>query len=518
MLMAKLVKKDVHIPVDEWGTEQYPIAEEDMIFRNVWGEIILPISKFFNLGEEYASIDCFAMNAKRSYNSDETREHICKYLNYFLKWYDHDKELLMVMYKIKALMDYNANYTQDMLINDINRYIIRNGKLSNYIKKFVDDNYLMHLSSNNNKTPNLQFEDKHAKVLYEISLLTNMYIPLATHYMYLHFIKKNEDIQLFMLTLFDLCNKKYEEEQGIYIYNKLNETATSVVNKSKNPDRKLWEKNMIRGVNTTTHTQDSVIDIILQILPKYTFDKHIINFNYFSNRQCLKYKVTGISYEYPFTKLSSSNRDEDQNSEFDKFESRITKRDEALYIQAKVCAEQTVKRIEVLYGPFSNDEILHYKKALTDNGKPIINSFQMQLVGYMFFKEFGDPLIMNFINQEDYIKLIIAAKRILTKSGMIIMPYIISSRVLRMASKKSLNKKEQNVIEPSETFAKIEEIYKNPKITAKLYELMGKVLSSTFQIIEYNTDERKPSDIDGITLPIVNDILDKELLFFITTI
>jgi hypothetical protein len=111
---------------------------------------------------------------------------------------------------------------------------------------------------------------------------------------------------------------KYEEERGIYIYNKLYETATSVVNKSKNPDQLLWEKNLIRGNNTTTHTKDSVIDVILQILPKYTFDKNIINFNYFSNRQCLRFKITDISYELNFSKLSSSKRDSDQNSEYDK--------------------------------------------------------------------------------------------------------------------------------------------------------------------------------------------------------
>ena len=56
-------------------------------------------------------------------------------------------------------------------MNDINRYIIRNNRLYMLIRRFVEDNYNMHLSSNNNKTPNLQFEDRHAKILYEISLM-----------------------------------------------------------------------------------------------------------------------------------------------------------------------------------------------------------------------------------------------------------------------------------------------------------------------------------------------------------
>lgn len=40
-----------------------------------------------------------------------------------------------------------------------------------------------------------------------------------------------------------------------------------------------------------------------------------------------------IEYEYSFVSLSSSKRDEDLNSEFDKFESFLAKGDEALLVQ-----------------------------------------------------------------------------------------------------------------------------------------------------------------------------------------
>ena len=314
------INKEGFIHVDEWDTPEHPIAEEDRIFRNIRGEIILPIHELFGNpqdGEQARQLDYFAMNPKRSYNSDVTREHICRYLNYFEKFYDTEKELLMVMYEIKINIDYMHNYSVQNFMDDVNRYIIRNLNLTLKIRRFVDDNYLMKLSSNN-RTPNLQFNNSHAKILYEISLLTNMYIPLATHYMYIHFIKASDKILNFMLELFDMAMVKYEEERGIYIFDKLLETAISVVNKSKNPDQLLWEKNLIRGNNTTTHARDSVNDIILQILPKYEFSRNIVSFNYFANRRCLQYKITDISYEFNFSKLSSSKRDSDQNSEYDR--------------------------------------------------------------------------------------------------------------------------------------------------------------------------------------------------------
>lgn len=526
IIMASKCKKEEHIPVDLWDTPEHPISEQDRIFRNIRGEVILPISQLINGGdEENKQLDYFAMNTKRSYNSDKIREHICRYLNYFEKYYDVNKELLMVISKIKIAMVYNKDYTIPMFMNDVNIFIIRNNTLYPHIKHFVDDNYLMKLSSNNNKTPNLQFEDKHAKILYEISLLMNIYIPLATHYMYLHFIKQSEDTQNFMLELFDLCVTKYEEEQGIDIYSKLYETVTAIVNKSKNTDRPLWEKNMIRGVNTTTHTKNAVYDIILQIIPKYSYYdiikdevSNIINFNHYSGRQSIRFNITGIPFEYSFIKLSSSNRDADQNSEYDRYEARISKKDEALYLQNKCQAEKTIERIETLYGPFEEDEIMHYKRRLTQEGKSVINSFQKQLVHYLFDKDFGDPISMQSINQIDYIKLLIAAKRILLRNNMVILPYIISSRVVRVATRKNVNKKELIKLQASELYPKIKEKYANPNMEQKILEMIGKIVSSSFEIIDYDTVNHCPTKEDGLMVPIVNDVIDEELLMFITMI
>ena len=519
--MCKIVNttKENHIPVDEWDTEKYPISDQDRIFRNIRGEIILPISEFFcDNTDDKRSLDYFVMNPKRSYNSDEVRDHICRYLNYFEKFYDTDKELLMVLFRIKLSIDYLQSYKKDNFMDDVNRYIIRNDNLTFKIRRFVDDNYNMHLSSNNNKTPNLQFNDRHAKVLYEISLLINMYIPLAMHFMYINSIRQSADIQDFMLTLFDMCNTKYKIECNIDIYNKIYETAVSVVNKSKNPDKALWDKNQIRGTNTTTHTKDSVYDIILNIMPKYSYDRNVIHFNYYSHRQSLKFKITDIAYEFPFSKLSSSIRDADNNSQYDRYEASLNKKDEALALQNKVAAEQTVKKIEALYGPFTNAEIEHYRKKLTRDGSPVINSLQRQLVGYLFDKDFGDPITLNAIkNQTDYIKLIIAAKRILLKSGMTILPYIISSKVLRTASRKIISKKDMVRIESSTLYSQVKCKYRNPKIEQRIWEFISTVVSSSYEIIECD-EFGKPTEYDGIKVPMILDIAYEELMFFICNI
>ena len=77
------------------------------------------------------------------------------------------------------------------------------------------------------------------------------------------------------------------------------------------------DMNKIRAKNTTTHSISAVSDIILHIMPKYTYNLNIISFNYKSIVFNIGYQVTDISYEYGFVNYSSSERDAENNSEFD---------------------------------------------------------------------------------------------------------------------------------------------------------------------------------------------------------
>ena len=54
------------------------------------------------------------------------------------------------------------------------------------------------------------------------------------------------------------------------------------------------------------------------------------------------------------------------------------------------------------------------------------------------------------INLDDYIVLILAARRILEENGMYLLAAIVSSKVIRLATRKSINKKELTKIENSE--------------------------------------------------------------------
>ena len=101
---------------------------------------------------------------------------------------------------------------------------------------------------------------------------------------------------------------------------------------------------------------------------------------------------------------------------------------------------------------------------------------------------------------------------------MTILPYVISSKVIRTASRKIVNKRDQLRIEKSTLYEQIQQKYKNPKIEQKILEFIGVIVSSQFEIIDWDEENGCPTQYDGIKVPMIIDILTEELLFFISFI
>lgn len=182
-----------------------------------------------------------------------------------------------------------------------------------------------------------------------------------------------------------------------------------------------------------------------------------------------------------------------------------------------------MERIKLLYGPFTDDEINFYLHELGDFDAAI-NPFQKKLIFNLFFKFFGDTQSANAINRIDYIILMIAAKRILLNNNMVMLPYIISSRVDKLIGRKTVNKRDLVKIESSSLYPEVLKQYQEPvnqyltntgvaydnRIIKDLLGMIGTVLSSDFTIIDYNDPE-----INGKKIEVIPDIIIEEFLMFI---
>ena len=216
-----------------------------------------------------------------------------------------------------------------------------------------------------------------------------------------------------------------------------------------------------------------------------------------------------IEYEFNYIPLSSSRRDEDNVSDFDKYESNLIKQDESLFIQSKMNCEETMRRIDTIYGPFDPYEIEFYRERLRNDKGTIINSFQRQLIFNMFYKDFLDTESAYAINANEYVKLMLAARRILQQNNMIILPYIISGKIEKLIGRKSVNKKELLKLQNSSYYPQIVAKYHNDKIVKNILSMIATIISSDFTIIDYHD-----RNIDGRVIDTVPDIVIEEVLAY----
>lgn len=505
------------ISVDDWVMQP-----EDCVFSHTRGAIVANIAPIYGLPDT-SGINYFMMSSKRCYNSDTKinkddklvvgfREHNTTYLNYFEKFYDTDHMLFYIYANLKYLIDYQEGYTEDNFINDLVRYIIDHttSPILHYKLGCMNrDNYNIHLSYRNNKNPCLEYKDFHAMVLMEISLLQNIIIPLVSHYIYTRKVSSTEIKRILMRAfdrIFVMCVHKYHVDMA----SKLLETTFTNVKKNQTNNMILWDMQDIRGRNPSIHSMYTVEDLIMQILPKYTYSKNIIHFNYDAIMRDIKYKVTDIPYEFALITVSSSNRDDDNNSESDKFEAHMAKQDEAMLIQTNVNCITTMRNIIQEYGPFDEEEIEFYRKELTADGKPLRNEFQSNLISYLFLRHFCDTQAVKLINNNDYLILMIAAKRKLVMEGLRLLPFILGGRINRFVTRKTLNKKILQRMMISDNYPRVVAKYQNEKIQEQiLFKNIAQILASDFKNIDFYDAE-----LNGITVECMPEMICEEMLMF----
>ena len=231
------------------------------------------------------------------------------YLNYFEKYFDPDKEYYTNLAHIKFIIDCYQEYHKENLIYDLNRYILQ-PSLFDKVNRMVDYNYKLELSYKSANNPQLQYTNDHAKAFMGVSILMNLCIPIITHFAYL---KRIDDIDEYLLDIYDyiLYAPIFKH---VNIPSKLYETAISNVIKNEKNNAIIWAKQDIRGKDTVTHSKGAVRNIILNIIPKYTFDQNMVSLNYTSIQKSNKFQVTDIAYEYSYIPLSSSKRDDEDNA------------------------------------------------------------------------------------------------------------------------------------------------------------------------------------------------------------
>ena len=496
-------------PVDRWVPNP-----EDIIFRGLRGkQIMAPLAKILtNDDEDMLMFDSFILSVKKCYSSEEKVDHFTQYLNYFEKYYDPDHELLAIYARMKFMIDTDdaGLYTKQQFMADIKRDILFS-TFARKVKAMNEDNFIIHIKRNKKDGNVLQYSNRHLSALMEIGLFQIILIPLLTHYAYM---KKIQNIDAYLMEFYEILI--IDMHPDIDILTKLSETANSRIIQDMSKNSGSWDKQYIRSKNKFTYNIEIVWAIISQIIPKAIYEMNILNLIYVSIKGNITNKIIRAKYEYSFNQLSSDRNegdDDDDNSEFDKFESHLSKKNEALLMHNQVNFHSTMKQIEERFGPFSKEEIEYYKVELSKVRKSPIVPHQKILVCYLFYKWFGDPSALGSIDLTSYIKLIIAAKRILAANNLHTMEAILSGKFVKVIKRVNMNKKELQKITSSSTYEAVAAIYHNEKITNLLIAMLATIVSSKFQIIDFENKENT-----GLPFVPQQELLNEEFLIYASLI
>lgn len=215
-----MAKKDIKLgPIVTWKPE-----EEDIVVNNDGKLFIMYFDRA--IGSSNLAVYNKFLIKKASY--EKQLDVICKYMNFFIKFYDDERELVTAYLKIKYAIDKEKRFTEEnpKQLIDLIYELLFTDSIVEKIYQIVEDNYLDDIESAESKKyvmekkhlESLEFTNQHIKILLRISFGMKLIAPILFHYVSINVIKLDKDSDMiynFYRKLFDIFS------DNVNIYNKL---------------------------------------------------------------------------------------------------------------------------------------------------------------------------------------------------------------------------------------------------------------------------------------------------------
>lgn len=438
------------IKVEDWKNKK---RKSDVLKKISKQALEIRFDEIFGC-KEYKTLNTFILKPKQAYYNN-TNEY-CPHINYFMKFYDTDNELILSYLKLKIQCDRNKKYPKEVFIADLYDYILSPEMVSK-IEKMVDDNYEITLSSKNFKKSSIEFNDEHGAILLQISMAVRMFIPIVTHYIYINGINDSDE---FLYNSFEGLLSGDYFGKGVNIYNKLYEFIYDRIYKASKKNMGHYNRTEILGTDVESDVEVIFMKLMVDIIYKYNFSENIISFNSRVIRNNINWNLK--TKDIVNLNQISDMVDKDGLSGLDRIEMTNAKFDESKIIIANINIKQTLKKLANKYDvEFNDDELDYYKDHLT------VDVFQKNLIFQLFAKycPIGD---LYSLTNKQYCKLIVIMKTMLSKHGFRVIQHILTAHVVKSNVKRI----------PKKVISKIKE--------SDRYELLKEKFGSTFNVISEN--------------------------------
>lgn len=459
----------------------------------------LRLDKHFN-NKKLKKLNTFIIKPKQAYCKNDDK--IYPYVNYFMKYFDDDDELLVSYYKIKFMIDRKKKYSPELFKDDLYSLLLSETMVEK-IKRMVEYNYDIDLSSKRDyKHKSIQFKNEHGLIILEASMAIKIFIPLVTHYIYVMGIKGTDK---FLAKMFNEVYDYFEE--GNDMKNKVYETALSKLKKTQSRDKKHWVEVEVFGKDIDSETSVVCDKILTDILYKCKFKGNVAAF--FS--EVIKKSVKWMLKEKWKRNLRPINtiKDDDGMSDLDKIEMNMSKLDESFITIGEINAKHVIKKLKRRYNikSFDKDEVEFYMNNVK------LNDLQEELFDQTFGKYFGSIRDMYAVDKKKFAKILILFKTMFAAHRFKILQHIITGQMKINPSVKKIPKKELNEIIQSGTYRNILKKYRytlHLVIENKLFrEKLNALLNCSVTIVDYNykDDLDKKLNIDGNNKLIISEYM-----------
>jgi len=493
---GKSMKKKF-IRVDDWKpTKAQSIVKYDGKM------VVFPFDKIFNK----PTIDALNNFIIKKESYVKKLGEITHYINYFLEFYDKDKEVIMAYLKLKFLIDNKDNHITLPSAIKMIYDILLTEETQQKVIQMVEDNYYIDLSSDTGIKYNesLEFTTEHAKVMMQISVSMKLMIPIMFHYLNSNnMIKQKKLIYRFYEGLFDMYGGEID------IYNKLFVSVFSKINVNFIRNKTIWAQREIFGTNPLTHMKELLHEkIISETMFKYEFSKNVVSFNYVVLDKQLRFFLIE-PYAENRIELSAT-KNADGLSGIDKLEMNSTKMDESSIILSNINIKKTIERIiGSMHIKIDPEEIEYYKENMN------ISKFHTQLVFYYYAKYFNGFRDLLMLNRMQYITLVVIMKKRLQMQNYVFLPQLLTANIdSKLNSRTIRNDKFLSKIKTSSIYQTlISDKYCTLEDADKgdlILNILSTLINTTFTFVDYEHPE-----VLGQAIEVNQDMISEEYLNFL---
>lgn len=495
---------------------------------------------------------------------------ICNYIDFFIEFYDPDKELPAIFLNLKNAIDDERNQLTDSEFAQLLYRRLLGGGLKQKIYKMICEQLIVDITisetTGRTYTSDDDFTNADAARLQAISMIMKIAIPILEHYILAsNFIDTSAEkfdliTDIFHELFYSIGNisdyelvqygsklidqklalKKLDDRQkridrylaakkaattqreinalkklkvdpyedAEQLYKKMYEYVRDRMKKHLNSNRPIWQQHAaLRGV-TENSRQDLLLDkyIFYDNFFKFAFDQNVVSFLQSVANMQLSRTIISVKYKKDPVQIDIE-KDTNGYSAIDRYEETLMKMDENKVIRTRLAIEDILKELEKEWGPVKDEHIAYYENYPLNE-----NSFRNYLLSNMFAAKYNGFMELDCMSNRDRIRLSIIGKTILFNEGYTELPHLLTSISYGKVSSRILqNTKYISDFEASPNYRyAMEHVY--PALDGyrdnMILEDVSRILNNCYCFVEHNVPELTGEPITFDKAVVANEYLN----------